>query len=67
MRLLAYLLAVLGVIGIVWGIVIMVAGSHGPRAIPFQFETYGGPGPIIGGLMLVAAGVYLGGAWARKS
>jgi hypothetical protein len=62
MRALFGLLAVFGLAGIVFGIVIMIRGSQGE---PFSFENYGGPGPMIGGLLLTAVSLYLFFNWPR--
>lgn len=66
MRNLFALLALLGVAGIAFGILTILRHSQGPTAIPFRFENYGGPGPIIAGLMLVAGGLYLRSAWRGR-
>ncbi len=62
MRALFGLLALLGLAGIVFGVIIMIQGSKGE---PFSFENYGGPGPIIGGLLLTAISLYLFLNWPR--
>ncbi len=62
MRALFGLLALVGLGGIGFGIVIMIRGSQGE---PFSFENYGGPGPIIGGLLLTAISLYLFLNWPR--
>ena len=62
MRALFGLLALLGLAGIVFGVIIMIQGS---QSEPFSFENYGGPGPIIGGLLLTAISVYLFLNWPR--
>lgn len=59
MRLLALALAVLGIVGIVIGILIMVRGGSAPGSAGFSHESYGGPGPLIAGLIALAAGGYL--------
>jgi hypothetical protein len=63
MRALFALLALLGVAGIVFGILIIIRGMHGPTGQPFSFENYGGPGPIIAGLIVLAASLYLRSTW----
>ena len=50
MRPLLAILALLGVAGIVLGVLIMIHGTNGHAA--FNFENYGGPGPIIAGLIV---------------
>ena len=62
MRALFGLLALLGLAGIVFGVIIMIQGG---QAEPFSFENYGGPGPIIGGLLLTAVSLYLFLNWPR--
>lgn len=66
MRLFAWLLVLIGVIGVAFGILTMVGGMTGPNAIPFSFEDYGGPGPLIGGMFLIVAGLFFQRDWARK-
>jgi len=51
MRALFAFLALLGVAGIALGILTIVRGMSGPTGRPFSFENYGGPGPIIAGLI----------------
>ena len=62
MRALFGLLALLGLAGIVFGVIIMIQGAQGE---PFSFENYGGPGPIIGGVLLTAVSLYLFRNWPR--
>ncbi len=62
MRALFALLAVVGLIGIVLGVITMVQGA---QREPFSYENYGGPGAIIGGLLLIALGLYLLSVWPR--
>jgi hypothetical protein len=66
MRALFALLALLGVAGIVLGVLTIVRGMHGPSGEPFSFENYGGPGPIIAGLILLAASLYLRSIWRQR-
>jgi hypothetical protein len=66
MRNLFALLALLGVAGIVFGVLTIVAHTQGPAATPFRFENYGGPGPIIAGLVLLAGGLYLRSTWRDR-
>ncbi|MGH7528280.1 MAG: hypothetical protein ACREMX_16425 [Gemmatimonadales bacterium] len=67
MRNLFALLIVLGVAGIALGVLTILRHAQGPAGIPFQFENYGGPGPIIAGLVLVAGGLYLRSVWQGRS
>jgi len=62
MRALFALLAVLGLAGIVFGVITIIQGA---QREPFSYENYGGPGAIIGGLMLIALGLYLLSVWPR--
>ncbi len=62
MRLLFALLALVGLSGVVLGIVTMINGAGD---VPFRFENYGGPGPIIGGVLLIAVSLYLFLNWPR--
>jgi hypothetical protein len=66
MRALFGLLALLGVAGIVLGVLTMLRGASGPAGMPFSFENYGGPGPIIAGLVVLAASLYLLSIWKRR-
>jgi hypothetical protein len=59
------LLALLGVAGIVFGILIIVTQAGGPDGVPFTFENYGGPGPLIAGLVLLCGGLYLRSIWPK--
>jgi hypothetical protein len=63
MRALFALLALAGVAGIVIGVLTMLHGMRGTDHLPFQFENYGGPGPIIAGLIVLATSLYLLAAW----
>ena len=63
MRALFALLVLLGVAGIALGILTIIRGMHGPSGEPFGFENYGGPGPIIAGLIVLAASLYLRSIW----
>ncbi|MBA2460132.1 MAG: hypothetical protein H0V43_14410 [Gemmatimonadales bacterium] len=66
MRNLFALLALLGIVGIVLGILTIVGHATGPDGVPFRFENYGGPGPIIAGLVLLVVGAYLRSAWRER-
>jgi hypothetical protein len=59
MRKVAALLIVLGLGGLVLGSVIIVRVARAPGTAPFSFENYGGPGPIVGALLLLLGGLYL--------
>lgn len=58
MRALYALLALLGIAGIVVGVLTIMRGA-GPDGIPFSFENYGGPGPLIAGTVVLAVSLYL--------
>ena len=66
MRALFALLALLGVAGIAFGILQILRGASGPEGAPFRFENYGGPGPIIAGLIVLAASLYLLSIWKHR-
>jgi hypothetical protein len=66
MRALLALLVLLGLAGIAVGVLTVIRGSAGPDGTPFQFENYGGPGPIIAGLIVLATSLYLLSIWKRK-
>ncbi len=60
------LLALLGLVGIAAGILTIVRHASGPDGTPFQFENYGGPGPLIAGLVLLTGGLYLRSVWRER-
>lgn len=62
MRPLFALLALFGLAGVVFGILTIIRGA---QQEPFSYENYGGPGPIIGGLLLVSVSLYLLSIWPR--
>jgi hypothetical protein len=66
MRALFALLALLGVAGIVFGVLTIIRGTSGPDGVPFSFENYGGPGPIIAGLIILAVSLYLLSMWKPR-
>jgi hypothetical protein len=66
MRALFAILALLGVAGIVVGVLTILQGMRGTNGIPFRFENYGGPGPIIAGLIVLATSLYLLSIWKPK-
>jgi hypothetical protein len=63
MRVLFALLAVSGLIGIAFGVLTIISGTH--AGVPFSYENYGGPGAMIGGLLLLAVSLYLFFNWGR--
>lgn len=67
MRLLFALLALLGVVGIGFGVVTILRGSSGPAGVPFAYENYGGPGGMIAGVLLIAGALYLLSVWPRRT
>jgi hypothetical protein len=66
MRALFAILALLGVAGIAIGILTILRASSGHNGVPFEFENYGGPGPIIAGLIVLGASLYLFSIWKPK-
>lgn len=66
MRALFVLLALVGVAGIAIGVLTILGGMTGPGGLPFSFENYGGPGPIIAGLIVLATSLYLFSIWKPK-
>jgi hypothetical protein len=62
MRALFGLLALFGAAGIVFGVLTMIGGADDA---PFSYENYGGPGPIIGGLLMLSVSLYLLFLWPR--
>jgi len=67
MRNLFALLTLLGVGGVAFGIVTImqnVPGQSGP--LPFRFESDGGPGPLLAGLVLIAGSLYLRSTWQGR-
>jgi hypothetical protein len=66
MRALFAILALLGVAGIVVGVLTIIRGMSGPEGVPFSFENYGGPGPIIAGVVVLATSLYLFSLWKPK-
>ena len=67
MRIVFALLALLGLAGIGFGVLTIITHSTGSQGVPFAYETSGGPGSIIAGLMLAAVALYLLAAWPRRS
>ena len=66
MRALFGLLALLGVGGIAIGVLTIIRGAGQANGVPFRFENYGGPGPIIAGLIVLATSLYLLAIWKHK-
>jgi hypothetical protein len=64
MRALFALLALLGLAGIAVGVLTIIRGMQ--NGTPFTFENYGGPGPIIAGVIVVATSLYLRSFWATR-
>ena len=64
MRALFGFLALLGVAGIGFGVLTIVRGTQ--DGVPFRYENYGGPGSMIGGLLLAAVSLYLLSIWERS-
>jgi hypothetical protein len=66
MRALFGFLALLGIGGIVLGVMTILRGSSAEPGVPFNFENYGGPGPIIAGLIVLATSLYLLSIWKPR-
>jgi hypothetical protein len=67
MRNLFALLALIGAAGIVLGVLTVVRGAPGQAGpLGFTFENYGGPGSVIGGLILLVASLYLRQVWQGR-
>jgi hypothetical protein len=66
MRALLALVALLGLAGIALGVLTIIQGASRPGGVPFRFENYGGPGPIIAGVIVVATSLYLLSFWRRR-
>ena len=67
MRNLFALLAACGLAGIVFGVLDIFRGAQGQAGqLPFTFENYGGPGAIMGGLLLLCTSLYLRSAWQGR-
>ena len=64
MRVLFALLALSGVAGIAFGVLTIISGRQ--TGVPFSYENYGGPGAIIGGLLLAAVSLYLLFTWRKN-
>jgi hypothetical protein len=66
MRNLFLLLALLGLVGVAFGVLDVIRGTSGLHGVPFSYENYGGPGSMIAGLMLVAGSLYLRSVWRER-
>jgi len=66
MRALLAVLALLGLAGIALGVLTILRHASGPDGTPFTFENYGGPGPIIAGIIVLAVSLYLLRTWPSK-
>ena len=66
MRNVFLLLALVGVVGMVLGVLDMIRGAGGPHGVPFTYENYGGPGSMLAGLMLLAGSLYLRSVWRER-
>ncbi|HET7470250.1 MAG TPA: hypothetical protein VFJ81_11265 [Gemmatimonadales bacterium] len=62
------LLAVCGLAGVVFGVLDLLRSAPGQSGpVPFSHEGYGGPGAIMGGLLLLATSLYLRAAWQGRN
>jgi hypothetical protein len=66
MRNLFGLLGLFGIAGIVFGILIMIRGPQGGMGMPFAYENYGGPGPLLAGIILLLGSLYLRSIWHSR-
>jgi hypothetical protein len=66
MRALFAFFALLGIGGIVMGVLVILRGTGSNPGVPFRFENYGGPGPIIAGLIVLATSLYLLSTWKTR-
>jgi hypothetical protein len=66
MRALFAFLGLLGLAGIVVGVLTIIRNVSGPGGVPFSYENYGGPGPIIAGVIVLAVSLYLFSIWPSR-
>lgn len=66
MRALFAFMGLLGLAGIVIGVLIIIRNASGPNGVAFSFENYGGPGPLIAGLVVLAVSLYLLSSWPSR-
>ncbi len=67
MRNLFLLLALIGVGGIVLGALAILHSAPGQAGrLPFSLESTGGPGPILAGVILILASLYLRSIWQGR-
>jgi len=67
MRNLFVLLALIGVAGIVLGVLSLLQGGAGQAGpLGFEYESHGGPGPIIAGMVVLATSLYLRAVWQGR-
>jgi hypothetical protein len=66
MRNLFLLVALLGIVGMVLGVLEVIRGAGGPHGVPFTYENYGGPGSMLAGLMLLVGSLYLRSVWRER-
>jgi hypothetical protein len=66
MRNLFLLTAALGLVGIAFGALDVIRGTSGSHGVPFSYENYGGPGPMLAGLILLLGSLYLRSVWRER-
>jgi hypothetical protein len=66
MRALFAFLALLGLGGIAVGVFTIIRHTSGPAGVPFSYENYGGPGPVIAGVVVLAVSLYLLSTWPSR-
>lgn len=59
MKSLASAVLLLGIVGLVLNLALFLRTVRGPGHVPFSYEAFGGPGPLLGALVLVLVGLYL--------
>lgn len=59
MRKVAIFLIVLGFTALAVDLLVVIRVARDPGMLPFSVENYGGPGPIVGALLLLLVGLYL--------
>jgi hypothetical protein len=66
MRALFAVLGLIGLAGIVIGVLIILRNVSGPNGVPFTYENYGGPGPLMAGVVVLAVSLYLLSIWPSR-
>lgn len=61
MKSLASVLVLLGIAGLALNLVLLLGHLRQSSHVPFSYESYGGPGPLLGAILLTVIGLYLRG------